>query len=32
MSDDPFVQFKAVQREGWSLFSPIATFTTPPAA
>jgi SAM-dependent methyltransferase len=32
MSDDPFVQFKAVQRESWALFSPLATFTTPPAA
>lgn len=32
MSDDPFVQFKAVQREGWASFSPLATFTTPPAA
>lgn len=32
MSDDPFVQFKAMQREAWALFSPLATFTTPPAA
>lgn len=32
MSDDPFAQFKAVQREGWALFSPLATFTTLPAA
>lgn len=32
MSDDPFVQFKAMQREGWALFSPLASFTTPPAA
>jgi SAM-dependent methyltransferase len=32
MSNDPFEQFKAVQREGWALFSPLATFTTPPAA
>lgn len=32
MSDDPFAQFKAVQREGWALFSPLASFTTPPAA
>lgn len=32
MSDDPFVQFKAMQREGWALFSPLAVFTTPPAA
>ena len=32
MTDDPFAQFKAVQREAWALFSPLATFTTPPAA
>jgi SAM-dependent methyltransferase len=32
MQDDPFAQFKAVQREGWALFSPWAAFTTPPAA
>jgi len=32
MSTDPFAQFKAVQREGWSHFVPLATFTTPPAA
>ncbi len=32
MADDPFVQFKAMQREAWALFSPLATFTTPPAA
>ena len=30
--NDPFSQFKAVQREGWSLFAPLATFTTVPAA
>ncbi len=29
---DPFAQFKAVQREAWSLFAPLATFTTIPAA
>ncbi len=29
---DPFAQFKAVQREGWSLFAPLAPFTTIPAA
>ncbi len=29
---DPFAQFKAVQREGWSLFAPLAIFTTMPAA
>ncbi|HUP92979.1 MAG TPA: class I SAM-dependent methyltransferase [Solimonas sp.] len=32
MTSDPFVQFKAAQREGWSLFAPLATFTTPAAA
>ncbi|HSW13120.1 MAG TPA: class I SAM-dependent methyltransferase [Solimonas sp.] len=32
MSNDPFLQFKAAQREGWALFTPLATFTTPPAA
>lgn len=31
-TDDPFAQLKAAQREGWSLFSPLATFTTPAAA
>jgi len=29
---DPYAQFKASQREGWSLFAPIAPFTTPAAA
>jgi SAM-dependent methyltransferase len=29
---DPFVQFKAGQREGWSLFSPMEIFTAMPAA
>lgn len=29
---DPFVQFKAQQREGWALFAPLEGFTTPPAA
>lgn len=29
---DPFVAFKAVQREGWSHFGPLAIFTTPAAA
>jgi SAM-dependent methyltransferase len=32
MSSDPFVQLKAVQREGWSLFGPLEVFTTVPAA
>jgi SAM-dependent methyltransferase len=29
---DPFVQFKQMQREGWSHFSPLAAMTTPTAA
>ena len=29
---DPFAAFKAVQREGWSHFGPLAIFTTPAAA
>jgi SAM-dependent methyltransferase len=32
MSADPFASFKAVQRDGWALFSPLETFTTMPAA
>ena len=32
MATDPFAQFKAMQREAWALFSPLATFTTPAAA
>lgn len=32
MTTDPFAQFKAVQREAWALFSPLAAFTTPAAA
>ena len=32
MSDDPFVQLKAIQREGWSLFAPLESVTTAPAA
>lgn len=32
MSTDPYAELKAVQREGWSLFSPTAAFTTLPAA
>jgi SAM-dependent methyltransferase len=31
METDPFVAFKAAQREGWGLFAPLETFTTPPA-
>lgn len=32
MSTDPFVQLKAIQREGWSLFVPLEAVTTIPAA
>lgn len=32
MADDPFVQLKAMQREGWSLFAPLEAVTTAPAA
>lgn len=32
MSQDPFAEFKAAQREGWALFSPLAVFTPLPAA
>jgi SAM-dependent methyltransferase len=32
MTNDPFAQFKAVQREGWSCFAPLETFTIMPAA
>lgn len=32
MSDDPFAQLKAVQREGWALFAPLEAVTTPTAA
>src|SRR4030065_606951 len=32
MKDDPFAQFKAVQREGWALFVPLEDYTTPAAA
>lgn len=28
MSTDPFVQFKATQKEGWGLFTPVEIFTT----
>lgn len=31
METDPFINFKAGQREGWALFAPLETFTTPPA-
>lgn len=31
MEPDPFVNFKAAQREGWALFAPLETLTTPPA-
>ena len=29
---DQIAQYKAMQREGWALFAPLATFTTQPAA
>jgi SAM-dependent methyltransferase len=29
---DPFVKFKAAQREGWASFVPVEIMTTPPAA
>lgn len=32
MQHDPFVQFKAAQREGWALFVPLEAYTTPAAA
>jgi SAM-dependent methyltransferase len=32
MPTDPFAQFKAVQREGWSLFAPVETLNFIPAA
>ena len=32
MSNDPFAQLKAVQREGWSLFVPLEAVTTATAA
>jgi len=32
MQNDPFVQFKAAQREGWALFVPLEAYTTPAAA
>lgn len=31
MTTDPFAAYKAAQREGWALFAPIETLTTPPA-
>lgn len=32
MQNDPFLQFKAAQREGWALFVPLEAYTTPAAA
>lgn len=32
MSNDPFAQLKAIQREGWSLFAPLEAVTTVTAA
>lgn len=31
-TDDPFKNFKSIQREGWSSFVPVEIVTTPPAA
>lgn len=31
MTADPFVQFKAIQREGWALFAPLEMLTIPAA-
>jgi len=31
LNDNTFMQFKAVQREGWALFVPLEAYTTPPA-
>src|SRR5262249_20213629 len=31
MSNDPFAQMKAAQREGWAFFAPIEVLTTPAA-
>src|SRR6185369_11216564 len=31
-AQDPFAGFKAVQKEAWSLFTPMEVFTTPAAA
>src|SRR5260221_11846784 len=31
-TQDPFVEFKAAQREGWKLFAPLEMITTPTAA
>jgi len=31
-TSDPFANFKAAQREGWSAFAPVEIFTTIPAA
>ncbi|MGY8680433.1 class I SAM-dependent methyltransferase [Bradyrhizobium sp. UFLA05-153] len=31
-AQDPFAGFKAIQKEAWSLFTPMETFTTPTAA
>lgn len=31
MQPDPYLKFKAAQREGWALFAPLEALTTPPA-
>lgn len=32
MTNDPFAQFKSIQKESWALFAPLETFTMLPAA
>ena len=32
MTPDPFASFKVAQREGWALFAPLESLTTPAAA
>src|SRR4249920_3674423 len=32
VTTDPLAKFKAMQREGWAHFGPLAAFTTPTAA
>lgn len=31
-TQDPYAEFKSIQRQSWSLFAPIETYTTPAAA
>lgn len=32
MNIDPFKEFKSIQKEGWALFAPLESLTTPAAA